>query len=139
VTLVGKGLSLPWLIRRLGIPADEGAAREEAKARFKATQAALARLEALAAEDWAPQHKVAHLRSQYQYRSHVLSVDLDGHDDGDHDHVAETASYRRLRAEMLAAERHTVVGLRDRGVIDDEVMHRLQRELDLEEIQLSGE
>lgn len=139
VTLVGKGLSLPWLIRRLGISADGSAAREEAKARFKATQAGLARLEALAAEDWAPQHKVASLRAQYQHRSHVLSADLGAHDDGDHDHAAEAASFRRLRTEMLAAERHTVVGLRDRGVIDDEVMHRLQRELDLEEIRLSGE
>jgi CPA1 family monovalent cation:H+ antiporter len=136
VTLVGKGLSLPWLIRRLGLSADD-AAREETKARFKAAQAALARLETLAAEDWAPQHKVEHLRAQLQYRSHVLRSDLDGHDDDGHDHAAETAGYRRLRREMLAAERQTVIGLRDRGIINEDVLHRIQREFDLEEVQLS--
>lgn len=139
VTLVGKGLTLPWLIHRLGLSADDGAAREETKARFKATQAALARLETLAAEDWAPRRKVDRLREQYQYRGHVLSSALDGHDEDGHDHVGEKAAYRRLRRDVLTTERRTVVGLRDRGIIDDEVLHRIQRELDLEEIQLSEE
>ena len=136
VTLVGKGLSLPWLIRRLGLVPDPSEAREEAKARYKAAQAALARLEVLAAEEWAPPQKVAHLRAQYEHRSHVLGAALDGHDDGDHDHAAETAGYQRLRREALRAEHQLVITLRDRGVINDEVLHRIQRELDLEEVQL---
>jgi Na+/H+ antiporter len=139
VTLVGKGLSLPWLVRRLGLSADQSEAREETKARYKAAQAALTRLEALAAEEWAPPQKVAHLRAQYEHRSHVLGAALDGHDDGDHDHAAETAGYQRLRRETLSAERQLVITLRDRGVINDEVLHRIQRELDLEEVRLPPE
>lgn len=139
VTLVGKGFSLPWLVHRLGLSAGDGAAREEAKARFKAAQAALLRLETLASEEWAPSNKVEHLRAHYQQRSHVLLAALGKHDDDGHDHAGETLAYRRLRRDVLAAERQTVVGLRDRGVIDDEVLHRIQRELDLEEIQLSDE
>jgi len=139
VTLVGKGLSLPWLVRRLGLSADQSEIREETKARYKAARAALARLDALAAEEWAPPQKVAHLRAQYEHRSHVLGATLDGHDDDGHDHVAETAGYERLRRETLHAERQLVVTLRDRGTINDEILHRIQRELDLEEVRLPSD
>lgn len=139
VTLVGKGLTLPWLVRRLGLSADPSELREETKARYKAAQAALARLEALATEEWAPPQKVAHLRTQYEHRSHVLGAAFNGHHDGDHDHAAETAGYQRLRRETLHAEHQLVVDLRDRGVINDEVLHRIQRELDLEEVRLLPE
>ena len=69
----------------------------------------------------------------------MLGAALDGHDESDHDHAAETAGYERLRRETLRAERELVVSLRDRGVINDEVLHRIQRELDLEEVQLPRE
>ena len=52
VTLVGQGMTLPTLIRALGIEDDGGDAREEAKARKRAAMAALARLEELTGEDW---------------------------------------------------------------------------------------
>jgi hypothetical protein len=42
----------------------------------------------------------------------------------------------RLRLAVLAAQRHTVVALRDRGTIGDDVMRRLQAELDHEEVLL---
>jgi CPA1 family monovalent cation:H+ antiporter len=50
-----------------------------------------------------------------------------------------TASYRRLRRGMLDAERAVFVELRDAGRIDDEVLRRVQHELDLEEAILSRE
>jgi len=53
VTLVLQGLSLPMLIRRLGVTADETAQREQDQARLAAAQAALDRLDDLAGEGWA--------------------------------------------------------------------------------------
>lgn len=47
--------------------------------------------------------------------------------------------YRRLRREMLAAEREAFAQLRDEGQLDDEVMRRVHRELDLEEAMLARE
>jgi len=44
-----------------------------------------------------------------------------------------SAAYRRLRRELLQAERDEVVRMRDRGEIGDQVLHRFQRGLDLEE------
>ena len=53
VTVVGQGLSLPYLIRRLGVTED-GAEEEaeEAQARWTASRAALDRLDELAVEEW---------------------------------------------------------------------------------------
>ncbi len=49
---------------------------------------------------------------------------------------APAATFRRLRREMLAAEREVLVAHRDSGRIDDEVLRRMLRELDLEEAML---
>ena len=46
--------------------------------------------------------------------------------------AAAQAGYRRLRHATLDAERQALVGLRDQGVISDEVLHRLEQELDVE-------
>ena len=51
-TLVGQGLTLPAVVRALHIEDDGGAEREDAKARIKAAEAALARLEELEQEGW---------------------------------------------------------------------------------------
>jgi hypothetical protein len=46
------------------------------------------------------------------------------------------AEYRRVRAAMIRAEENALLDLRDRGVIADDVMRRIQRDLDLESMQL---
>jgi hypothetical protein len=40
--------------------------------------------------------------------------------------------YRRVRAAMLEAEQQALLDLRDRGVIGDDVLRKIQRDLDLE-------
>ena len=49
---------------------------------------------------------------------------------------APSTVYRRLRREMLTAERDEFVARRDAGEIDDEILRRVMRELDLEEATL---
>ena len=49
-----------------------------------------------------------------------------------------TAAFRRLRQEMVRAERDVFVRMRNEGALDDEVMREVVRELDLEEAMLSG-
>jgi CPA1 family monovalent cation:H+ antiporter len=44
--------------------------------------------------------------------------------------------YQRLHQEVLQAERMTMIQMRNQGTINDEVLHRLEREFDLEEAQL---
>ncbi len=134
-TLLLHGLTLPWVIRRLGVQGRESHqdALAEADAIHTATQAALERLETLS--DGAPDSVTSRLRRLAEYRSHSVWERL-GRPETE---LGEAPSviHRRLRLEMLAAERETLVDLRDNGRIDDEVLTRTLHELDLEEAMLS--
>ena len=133
-TLVGQGLTLPSLIRVLNLPTDDGAEREDAKARIKAAEAAIARLDELTAEDWVRDDTAERLRGSYRFRQTRFRARLDGQDD---DGVEERSQqFQRLRRELLDAERDAVLALRNEGVITEEVMQRVQRDLDLEDSRL---
>jgi monovalent cation/hydrogen antiporter len=132
VTLVGQGLSLPLLIRRLGVVGDGAEDREERLARRVSAEAALARLDELAREGGIPSELVASLRRRYQHR-----VDLLGADGASEQTVAEHVEiHQRLRREVLGAERAAVLRLRDEGAIGDDVLREIERDLDLEEARL---
>jgi CPA1 family monovalent cation:H+ antiporter len=135
VTLVGQGLSLPLLIRLLRLEGDNrGAEREDAKARIKAADAALARLDELGTEDWVRDDTAERIRGSYGFRRDRFLARLDG--DGDTAIEERSAQFQRLRRELLDAEREAVVGLRNAGMIDDDVARRVIRDLDLEELRL---
>lgn len=133
-TLVVQGLSLPVLINRLGVADDGVAEREENKARLKASMAALARLDRLAAEDDAPLELIDHLRTHYQEKTQRFGARY--HGAVNERDEAQAALLLRLQRELLVAERDAVIDLRNRGVINDGVMRRVQRDLDLEAVQL---
>jgi CPA1 family monovalent cation:H+ antiporter len=133
VTLVLQGLTLPGLIRRLGVHDDGEEEREELRARREATDAALARLDELAGEDWTREDTIDRLRRAYDYRRRRLSARDDEHDDS---YEERSLAYQRLVRELLEAQRRAIVGLRNQGVISSDVMRRVERELDLEDSRL---
>jgi monovalent cation/hydrogen antiporter len=133
-TLVVQGLTLPLLIQVLRLEDDGTAEREEAKARIRAAEAALARLDELANEDWVREDTAERLRGLYGFRRNRFAARFDGEDDGSIE--SRSLDYQRLRRELLEAERGAIVGLRHDGVINDDVMLRLQRDLDLEDARL---
>jgi CPA1 family monovalent cation:H+ antiporter len=159
VTLVVQGLSLPLLLRLLGVVEEDGAeVREEARARFQALEAAMGRLEELDGQEGAPEAGVTYMRAYYQKRRHGLSTRFgkldhqhDGVDNGstvghahpdgsDHleEHRSRAESLRRLKQELIGVERGTVIRLRNQGVINDAALRRVERDLDLEEIRLAS-
>ncbi|HTK66629.1 MAG TPA: cation:proton antiporter [Pseudonocardia sp.] len=137
-TLLLHGLTLPWLIRRLGVQGvgeSQADALAEAQAQYAAGRAAMTRLDELTENGDAEPRSVQKLKRMAEMRTNSSWERL-GRD------VAETgegpgATYRRLRREMLTAERDTFVQHRNEGRIDDEVLRRVLRELDLEEAMLS--
>jgi CPA1 family monovalent cation:H+ antiporter len=130
-TLVIQGLSMPLVIRMLGLEADDGGAEaEEALARVRAAESALARLEELEAEGWVMDETARRVRGSYQFRIDRFSARMDP--DGDGKIEKRSLKYQRLRRELLDAERRTVVELRNTGEISDEVMRRVEHDLDLE-------
>ena len=134
-TLVLQGLTLPPLIRRLGVGDDgEDEAHEDLKARLVATKAALARIEELKAEDWTRDDTLERLQRVYEYRKRRLAARAGKiEDDGFED---RSITYQTILREVLEAQRTEIVRLRNAGTISNEVMHRIERELDLEDERL---
>jgi monovalent cation/hydrogen antiporter len=134
VTLVLQGLTLPALIRMLRVEVDDAAAVEELKARKHAAKAAISRIDELTVEEWVRDDTADRMRRLYDYRLRRFAARFDDGDDGALEE--QSLSYQRLRREALDAERSAVYELRNRGVINDEVMNRVVRDLDLEDTRL---
>jgi CPA1 family monovalent cation:H+ antiporter len=136
-TLVLQGLTLPWVIRRMGVGDDGGAEREEMLARNAAAEAALARLEELRHEEWTRDDTIERSIGLYRFRQRRLAQRIAEEEDGEDENLDERSlAYQRLVREVLEAQRRAVVRLRNDGTISDEVMHTIERELDLEEQRL---
>jgi CPA1 family monovalent cation:H+ antiporter len=133
-TLVFQGLTLKPLVRWLDVRDDGADQREEVEARLRAAEAALARLEELAEEDWVYDDTVERTRGLFEYRRRRFGAQVDGA--GDDQLEERTAAYRRLLRELLSAERDELLALRNEGHISDEVRRRVERDLDLEESRL---
>jgi monovalent cation/hydrogen antiporter len=136
VTVVGQGLTMPWLIRKLGV-VEDGAEEEneEIKARLVIARAALDEVDELAQEDWTRDGTVDRLRALYEYRQRRFKAragkieDEDGIEEG-------SIAFQRMLHEIIAAQRRELVRLRNTGEISADVMRRVERELDLEEDRL---
>ena len=135
-TLVVQGLTLSPLIRWLRLGNDPTLELEEAHARQEAGRAALAHLDDLAQAPDAPRADIERMRTLYTQRVQRASLI----DPGISAHSARAqAALRRLRHETLSTERRALIALRDGGVISDEVLHRLEQELDIEAIRIGLE
>jgi monovalent cation/hydrogen antiporter len=133
-TLVFQGLTLPVVIRALGVVRGEEAEEEERQARLQANQAAMARLKELGKEDSIPNELVDRLHKEYQDRIKELRV-CDLEPSG----VVEPGGmspYIRLQMEALKVERQIILNLRNERVINDEVMRKIERDLDFAEARL---
>jgi Na+/H+ antiporter len=133
-TLVVQGLTLPMLIRRLGVAADAGEGNEELRARLTASKAALDQLDVLRNEEWTRDETVDRMRGLYEYRKRRFAaragkIEDDGYED-------RSLAYQHMVQIVLGAQRNALVRLRDDGEISNDVMNRVLRELDLEESRL---
>jgi Na+/H+ antiporter len=133
-TLVLQGLTLPGLIRLLRISDDGSADREDAKARIHAAEAALARLDELVSDGAVRPQTAERLRGALGFRRDRFRARLDDSDDGAIEE--QSTAYQRVMRELLDAEHAVLVTLRNDGVIDDSVLQRVQRDLDLEAARL---
>jgi Na+/H+ antiporter len=135
-TLVLQGLSLPLLIRRLGITDDGEADEEERRARVEANKAAIELIGKLRAGGKFSPDTVDRLRAEYDERLDQLQLCAENPDDC-RGEIA-TPQYQRLQREALRVERQTIIRLRNERVINDDALRRIQRDLDLAEARLTG-
>jgi monovalent cation/hydrogen antiporter len=134
-TVVVQGLTLPRLIGVLDLEDDSHLElKEDTKARIHAAEAAIARLEELVEEEWVREDTADRLRGLYDFRRNRFRARFDGEDDGEIEQ--RSSDYQRLMRELIEAERVAVRALRRDRRISDEVMRRVERDLDLEEARL---
>jgi len=135
VTLVGQGLTLPLVIRWLGlVAADDGAAGDSRRALARLSEVALDHLDALDPEaDGVPAELVERLRERYRARlAHLDQQATDGQPDG-------SRAVAELIHDLLGVQREELRRLRERGAVTPEVARRLDHDLDMEEARLERE
>jgi monovalent cation/hydrogen antiporter len=131
VTLVLQGLTLPPLVRALGLTSEPGPNFEEEAARREIVEAALAHLEELRKKDeteFAAMYE--DLTGHYRQRLAALTGQDDAENGVSPQHHKRLS---RISRELLRVERCTAVRLRNEGNIDDEILRELERELDFRE------
>jgi monovalent cation/hydrogen antiporter len=134
-TLILQGLTLPLLIRKLGITHDGQADEEERRARLEANNAAIELIEELRANGKFSPDTVDRLRAEYDERVEQLQLCAENPDDC-RGEIA-TPQYQRLQRKALRVERQTIIRLRNERVINDDALRRIQRDLDLAETRLT--
>jgi CPA1 family monovalent cation:H+ antiporter len=140
VTLVGQGLTLPFVIRALGL-AHAGrrerrrAKAEEHAARRQAVEAAIARLDELAIERALPDGVITPLRAQHRVRLRHIEHHADGNDG--HKQLAKL--HDEIELLVIGAERQRTNDLFCAGELTDEARRRIERELDLREAHLANQ
>ena len=155
VTLVFQGATLAPLARWLRVGVDEDEEAEEAHARLVAAESGLKVLEGFKQGGEYPE-VARYLGQRHRQRARRWAAKEEHQkahavlaDNSPHEHFTVAGSheaaliderrgdeYRRVRGAMLNAEQQAVLALRDEGVIGDDVMRRILRDLDLESILL---
>ena len=136
-TLVFQGLTLPMLIRFFGVGDDGVPAREELEARNQISRAVFEKIEDLRREGKLPPSAVTTVESFYRERALLFEDDL-ADQLGWSPRRHHVLSVRRLNRLAIATQRRALLDLRNSGQIGDDVLHKIEHELDLEEVRLMG-
>jgi len=131
-TLVLQGLSLPYLIRWLGIKPDGTAHKEELAVRMKIATAAITYIEENFSYGVVTDEVLAQIKTKYEIRISRL-MKQNGVKAKPRIDEEQVIQFHSLQHELINIERSLVIELRKEGKISDEVLRRLEYELDLEE------
>ncbi|MGW0915115.1 Na+/H+ antiporter [Streptomyces sp. NPDC002784] len=133
-TLVLQGLTLPWLVRRLGVRADTAREKEFEKAlAVRAAKAAKRRLREIESVEELPED----LSEQMLRRAYDIGVRIspdmgeEERREAQEQRVRRLKRVRRIHGEMLSAARHEVLAARSEPGADPEVVDRVLRHLDV--------
>ena len=126
VTLVGGGLTLPAVVRKLHITGGGNEEREEIRlAMIRSTEAALARIDQLETDGRIESDHAAALRRQFEHKREGLRA---GDEASKRAHLAQHVEAERA---ILDAQRQAIIEMREHGEIDNVIMRKLLTEFDL--------
>jgi Na+/H+ antiporter len=136
VTIVGQGLSLPFIVRALKLERPRRWSDEEAVARMEAAQSALDRIDEIESEERAGEKQLQRLRDLYRARFRMCQAVLGGEDPEAAAREQRLADYGGLRRELIGIEREELLTLRGSGRLRHETLRQIERDLDLEEARI---
>ncbi len=136
VTLVGQGLSLPFIVRALGLEEPRRWSDEEAVARMEAAQSALDRIDEMEDDERASETQLKRLRDLYRARFRTCQAVLGGEDPEVAAREQRIADYGELRRELIGIEREELLDLRQAGRLRNQTLRQIERDLDLEEARI---
>ncbi|MET9952625.1 Na+/H+ antiporter [Streptomyces sp. NPDC006339] len=133
-TLVVQGLTLPWLVRRLGVQADTDAERAfERELALRAAKAAKHRLKEIEEVEELPEEVAERLqRGAFDIGARISPDVLDEERRAAFaQRVERVKAVQRIQKEMMSAARHAVLAARSEPGADPEVVDRVLRHLDV--------
>ncbi len=132
VTLVLQGLTLPAVIRKLGLAVGGERNLEEQQARLLILNTVLDYLKDLSRQSKSD-HKEIYEDMIRHYKTRATLVEGGGEEMKPEREIALARYERNLTQELRALERSTAVMLRNEDKINDEMLRTIERELDLTE------
>jgi CPA1 family monovalent cation:H+ antiporter len=136
VTMVGQGLSLPFIVRALHLEESRRWSDEEAVARMEAAQAALDRIEEIEAAGMAREGHLRRLRDLYRARFRMCAAVLGGEEPDAAAREQRLVDYGDLRRELIGVEREALLSLRGEGRLPQGTLKMIERDLDLDEARI---
>jgi CPA1 family monovalent cation:H+ antiporter len=136
-TLVGQGMTLPALVRRLRLQESPTVAESERQARVELTRVVLDRIGRASQNDQVSPDVADGLRAQYLARLQRLQTAPDD-ENFEEDVSADAEAEMTLRRDLIALQRQTLNELRNDGRIGMTTLRTIQHDLDLEEARLSS-
>jgi monovalent cation/hydrogen antiporter len=136
VTLVGQGMTLPILVRRLRVSEHPSVPEAERQARLDLTRAVLDHIGRACDAGQLPQEVADGLRAQYLARLRWLET-TSGDEDLEDEVAATAQAAQDMRRDLISFQRQTLADLRRQGRIGVTVLRIIEHDLDLEEARLS--
>ncbi|WP_419994180.1 Na+/H+ antiporter [Streptomyces boninensis] len=133
-TLVVQGLTLPWLVQKLGVSADSAAEHDlERQLAIRATKAAKRRLKEIQQVEELPDEVAQRLVSRIHELGVRISPEIldDERRAAAKDRMKRAKHMQSIQAEMMSAARHEVLSARSEPGTDPEVVDRVLRQLDV--------
>jgi CPA1 family monovalent cation:H+ antiporter len=137
VTLIFQGLTLPTMIKLLGIRSNGQEVENEVRARIRLASAAIEYIEENISYGMVTDQVLAQIKNKYEIRINHLSKFLKEEEEGFEDDSFD--QFHKLQRELLKIERSILADMHKKGATDEEILRKLEYELDLEESRLGME
>ncbi len=131
-TLVIQGLSLPYLIRWLGIKPSEEELHEEKQARLHLVGKVIEHIE----ENYSiglSDEVLNQIKTKYEIRNLRIQKENGTNNGSGRLTMDQVSDFHRVQSDLLKVERNILISMRKDGRISEEALRKIEYELDLEE------